>query len=392
MRTIFHCDINNCFASIEMAVCPELRGKAIAVCGDPRERRGIVLAKSEAAKKCGVKTGDPLWIARQKCPQILFIRPHFEVYQRYSDEIRRYYEEFTPLVEPFGMDECWLDMTDNVHGNDEQADLLAHYIRRGISRIFGVTVSVGVSFNKVFAKLGSDMKKPDAVTHIYSDRFRDQIWELPVSNLLGGGNSTENKLRKYGIRTIGDLACSDRKFIAGTLGKNGDLIWRYANGLDESPVENVHAVRQSLGHGTTLPADVYSLAELWPVIMRLSDSVAFELQKEGFAGRGIQIYVRDSLLQFHEFQRRLPFAMDASRVIADFSLMMVSQNYDWRLGVRAFGIRIFALEKQASGLQLELFDDHGWRLKNQTARKTDQTILKIQSRFGEKAIFRGGRA
>ena len=165
MRTIFHCDINNCFASIEMAREPNLRGKAIAVCGDPQSRRGIVLAKSEAAKRCGVATGDPLWMACQKCPSIVFVPPHFELYEAYSRELRRYYGRYTPLVEPFGLDECWLDLTDNVrHGTS--AEELAETIRTDIKRIFDITVSIGVSFNKVFAKLGSDMKKPDAVTYI----------------------------------------------------------------------------------------------------------------------------------------------------------------------------------------------------------------------------------
>lgn len=391
MRTIFHCDINNCFASIEMAVNPSLRGLAIAVCGDPAQRRGIVLAKSEAAKKCGVKTGDPLWIARQKCPQIRFVLPHFEVYEAYSVQIRKVYERYTPLVEAFGLDECWLDMTDAVEQKFELADKLANQIRQEISRLFNVTISVGVSFNKVFAKLASDLKKPDAVTHIDFAHFREKVWGLPVSSLWGVGRSTNCKLGRCGIITIGDLALSDRRYIHNLLGKNGDALWGYANGMDESPV-NIEAVaRQSLGHGTTLPADVYSSMELWPVIERLSDRVAFELQYEGFIGHGIQIYIRDNLLKFHEYQRELSFGIYASRMIADYSLMMLSQHYDWRHGIRAFGIRLYHLERMDAGRQLSLFEDHFQANRNRREGETDKLIRSIQARFGEKSITRGGR-
>lgn len=374
-----------------MAVQPQLRGKAIAVCGDPAERRGIVLAKSELAKRCGVQTGDPLWLARQKCPSICFVRPHYEIYEAYSKRIREYYERYTPLVEPYGVDECWLDMSSILRGDRAAADKQAYHIKEEIKRIFGVTISVGISFNKVFAKLGSDMKKPDAVTHIYFEHFREQIWGLPVSTLLGVGRATSKKLCQTGIMTIGELAHSDRRFIHGLLGKCGDTLWNYANGLDDSPVVNVRAVRQSLGHGMTLPADVYSSVELWPVIERLSDCIANELQQEGFLGRGIQIYVRDCQLCYHEFQREISFAVNASRLIAEYSLMMVSQYYNWENGIHAFGIRLFHLERHESGRQLELFEEPLLKSRNTRESRVDQMIRAIQLRYGEKTLYRGGR-
>ncbi|MBQ9395400.1 MAG: DNA polymerase IV [Proteobacteria bacterium] len=389
MRTIFHCDINNCFASIEMALNPSLKGRAIAVCGDPAQRRGIVLAKSEPAKKCGVKTGDPLWMAKQKCPQILFITPHYDIYEQYSMNIRQYYEQFTPFVEPFGIDECWLDVTSNVRGNDEMAEALAHHIRLNIRRIFDVTISVGISFNRIFAKLGSDMKKPDAVTHIKYEDFRQKTWCLPVSSLLGVGRSTSQKLRRIGILTIGDLAQSQREFIRKQLGKCGDALWLYANGLDDSDVCTERPPRQSLGHGTTLPQDVFSCHELWPTIQILAERIAFELLDEGFLARGIQIYVRDNQLRFHEFQHELPFDLYAARVIADYSLMMLSQHYDWEFGIRAFGIRLFHLERRDAARQLSLFENTALEARNRAEGRVDTAIRDIQKRFGSKSIDRG---
>ena len=391
MRTIFHCDINNCFASIEMAMHPELRQHPLAVCGDPSQRRGIVLAKSESAKKWGVRTGDTVWRARQKCPDLRFVLPHFEIYERYSAQIRAYYEQYTPQVEPYGIDECWLDVTDCVRHLARPAEELAHRIRMDIHRIFGVTISVGVSFNKAFAKLGSDMKKPDAVTCILPEHFREQIWPLPVSSLFGAGRSTTERLGQIGVKTIGQLACSDRSWIRTRLGKNGEKLWCYANGLDDAPVTNESRERQSLSHGTTLNRDVFSSAELWPVIEGLSDKIAFELQEEGFAAQAIQIYVRDSELCFHQYQMRLSFLVEASRLIAEYSLMLLSQGYDWRLPIRAVGIRLFQLEHGDRGRQLPLFGEREQYLRNRREKATDGVLRSIQSRFGETTIYRGGR-
>ena len=389
MRTIFHCDINNCFASIEMAMNPALRRFPVAVCGDPALRRGIVLAKSELAKKCGVATGDPLWLARQKCPQIRFVLPHFDVYEQYCRSIRRYYAQYTPLVEPFGLDECWLDLS-GYADNAVSAQLeLADRMREDIKRLFDVTISVGISFNKVFAKLGSDMKKPDAVTYIAKDRFRDQIWGLPVSALLGVGRSSNEKLHRSGILTIGALALSDRNFIRAMLGKNGLMIWEFANGLDESPVTSQREPRQSLGHGTTLPQDAHCSADLWPVIQKLSQRIAFELQDEGLVARGMQIYVRDCTLMFHQYQMGISFGIEASAVIADYALMMLSQHYTWVLPVRAFGIRLFHLEQKNAPRQRSLFENRQQLQRDLKNSAIDRTIREIQKHFGSSIIERG---
>ena len=235
-RIVLHSDLNNCYASIECMLHPELKGKYIAVCGNTAERHGIVLAKNQLAKKCGIKTGDVIWEAKQKCPQLTIVPPHMDEYLKFSKIVREIYLRYSPEVEAFGIDESWIELTGS-HLLQHQTPLeIANEIRETVKSEVGLTVSIGVSFNKIFAKLGSDMKKPDAVTVITPESFRDQVWPLPVSDILYVGRATTEKLRRYGITTIGDLARSDMDFITRLLGKNGVSIWRYANGLDTSRV------------------------------------------------------------------------------------------------------------------------------------------------------------
>ena len=228
-RSILHCDMNNFYASVECMLDPVLKKYPVAVCGSVEERHGIVLAKNYAAKAFGIKTGDAVWQAKQKCRNLVVVPPHFEEYIKYSKLARSVYSRYTDQVEPYGMDECWLDVsgTENIFGSPEK---VANDIRETIKFELGLTISVGVSFNKIFAKLGSDMKKPDAVTVIPKDTFRDKIWGLPAADLLGVGRATQRVLDSYCIRTIGDLAKTDPDFLNRRLGKNGIALWQYANG------------------------------------------------------------------------------------------------------------------------------------------------------------------
>jgi DNA polymerase-4 len=383
MRAILHCDINNCFASIETAINPKLLGLPVAVCGNPLERRGIVLAKSEQAKKYGVKTGDTLWEARQKCKDIIFIPPHYDTYVQYSEAIQKYYAQFTPQIEPFGLDECWLDVSH--HPDPIQ---LAEQIRQDIRRIFHITVSIGVSFNKVFAKLGSDLKKPDAVTAIPAETYRHIIWGLPVSTLLGAGRATSENLRRIGICSIGQLASADRKMIRARLGKHGDKLWCAANGQDNSPVLPIHLrePRQSIGHGTTLPYDMHASHELWPTIQVLAERTAFGLHSEALSGLGIAIMVRDTTLCFRQYQTNLRQPIASSSTIAQYALMLLSQHYPWDFPIRAFSIRVFHLVPENTPRQLSLFDMSASKARQNV---TDRTLQAIQTRYGTQALYRG---
>lgn len=389
MRTIFHCDINNCFASIEAAIRPELANLPIAVCGNPKERKGIVLAKSEAAKKCGVKTGETIWQAQQKCPNLKCVPPNYNTYIQYSRAFNKYYRTHTPIVEPFGLDECWLDMTGCIPSHETPVER-ANKIRDDIRRIFHVTISIGISFNKVFAKLGSDMKKPDAVTYIPQHNFQTLIWGLPVSSMLGVGPSTTTKLHQIGILTIGQLAASDQNFIQSMLGKNGKMLWNYANGNDDAPVlsEEHLPPRQSLGHGMTLPHNAHSSSELWPIIQILAERTAFELQQENLCAYGIAISIRDNELQTRQFQTQPGHALRTSTEIAQYALMLLSQHYPWQSPVRAFGIRTYQLKSRTQRQMTfnEYLQNQAQQAKTETI---DRTIQTIQSRYSTHVLYRG---
>lgn len=293
---ILHCDMNNFYASVECLFQPALRDKPVAVAGDPLERHGIVLAKNNIAKQFGVQTGDALWMARQKCPDIVFTPPHYDRYIDFSQMAHEIYEEYTDQVESFGLDECWLDVTNSekLYGCGKQ---IADELRARIRSELGITASVGVSYNKIFAKLGSDLKKPDATTVIGTD-FREKIWHLPANMLLYVGQATYSKLLKYGIRTIGDLAQTDLSFLERLLGKNGIMLWCFANGLDTSPVSNSKSlpIIKTIGNSTTAPRDLVTENDIKIILYILSESVAERMRMEKFYCRSVQITIRDNTL------------------------------------------------------------------------------------------------
>jgi len=257
-RIIFHCDCNSFYASVELLGRPELRHLPVAVCGDPESRHGIILAKNEAAKTFGVKTAETIWQARKKCPELVLLPAHHRRYAEISKKVNSIYEEYSDLVEPFGIDESWLDVTGSVHlfGGDPVA--LADTLRERIRAEVGITISVGISFNKVFAKLGSDYKKPDATTVISRENFQELVWPLPVTDLLYVGHAAKNAFQRFRIATIGELAVFDKDALFTILGKNGVQLHDFANGLDTSPVAPARqsAVPKSVGNGLTFPRNL----------------------------------------------------------------------------------------------------------------------------------------
>lgn len=298
--------MNNFYASVECMLDPALRKYPVAVCGSVEERHGIVLAKNYAAKAFDVKTGDAVWQAKQKCRNLVVVPPHFEEYIKYSKLARSVYSRYTDQVEPYGMDECWLDVsgTENIFGSPEK---VANDIRETIKFELGLTISVGVSFNKIFAKLGSDMKKPDAVTVIPKDTFRDKIWGLPAADLLGVGRATQRVLDSYCIRTIGDLAKTDPDFLNRRLGKNGIALWQYANGNDRSRVMNADFVSpvKSVGHGITTIEDLENDEQVWPVFLELTQDIGHKLRVHKKCADGVAIHIRDNTLFSKQWQTAL---------------------------------------------------------------------------------------
>lgn len=335
---ILHSDMNNFYASVECLDNPSLRGKPMAVAGDPDARHGIVLAKNYEAKNYGITTGDPLWMARQKCPEIIFKPPRYDRYIQFSQAAGQIYEEYTDKVESFGLDESWLDVSEstNLFGNGKE---IADEIRNRIKHELGITASVGVSYNKIFAKLGSDMKKPDATTVIGLD-FKEKIWHLPADMLLYVGKATFNKLLKYGIHTIGDLTCTAPDFLERLLGKNGVMLWAFANGLDRSPVSHSysHRIIKTIGNSTTTPRDLTTDTDVKIILYILSESIAERIRGERFYCRSVQISIRDNTLASYERQGQLQIPTSTSQAIFTKAYELYQSNRPVN-PVRSLGVK-----------------------------------------------------
>lgn len=381
---ILHSDMNNFYASIECRDNPELLGKPVAVAGDPEARHGIILAKNYEAKKYGVATGDPLWLARQKCPEIVFTAPHYEKYIEVSQAAHGIYEKYTNQIEAFGLDECWLDVTASAHlfGRGKE---IADEIRSRVKKELGITASVGVSYNKVFAKLGSDLKKPDATTVIGED-FRSKIWNLPADMLLYVGRATYGKLLKYGIKTIGDLACADLGFIERLLGKNGEMLWAFANGLDRSPVSHTYSRRiiRTIGNSTTTPRDLVSDEDIKIILYILAESVAERMRAEDFRCRGVQISIRDSSLASYERQGRLRIPSCTAQAVFEKAYELYQNNRPAN-PVRSLGVRAINLA-YTEYRQLSFLEED---LRDQKQEELERGIDRMRKKYGHYTIQRG---
>lgn len=384
-RVILHSDLNNFFASVECLYKPELKNRAVAVIGDPEARHGIVLAKNENAKKYGVQTGDPVWLARQKCNEIVFIEPHYDLYLKYSKHVREIYADYTDKVEPFGLDECWLDVSDStaIYGSGKE---IADALRLRIKEELGVTVSVGVSFNKIFAKLGSDLKKPDATTVIESGHFKEIVWPLKVNELLYVGRQTHAKLNRRGIFTIGDLAKANPDNLRFMLGKNGVMLWKFANGLDTSPVSNIGAksLIKTVGNSTTCPRDLVCDNDVKIVLSVLAEKVSQRLREYGFICSTVQLGVRGTDLHWFERQKPLEIPNRTAKSIFDAAFSLYKQSSDGS-PVRSLSVRACKLEP-SDYIQLSLLPDMA---KLERQEQLEAAIDKIRFRYGNDAIKSG---
>ncbi len=379
-----HSDINACYVSIELIDRPELRGLPVAVGGDVESRHGIILAKSDAAKRCGIKTGMVLWQAWQLCPELTVLRPHYEKYERYSRAARAIYAQFTDRQEPFGLDESWLDITGCHAWKDGY--LAAEEIRRRMKRELGLTVSVGVSWNKPFAKLGSDYRKPDAVTVFGRDNFRQAIWPLPASALLFVGPATTRALGAMGIRTIGQLAQADPECLRLRLGKSGITLYRYANGWDESPVRRFDCPppQKSVGCSTTPPRDLLCEDDVRAVLLALTEEVGGRLRAGQVKAGLIEVSARDAdTLGWTSRQAMLERPTDVTRELFQTAMALFRALHAWPKALRGVGLRAGALCHADEPEQTDLFTDYA-RLDGQ--RRLDAAVDAIRERYGKQAI------
>lgn len=382
MRAILHSDMNSYYASVEMMLNPSLRGKAVAVCGSTENRHGIVLAKSELAKKAGVKTGMVNWEAKRCCPNLIMVKPQYDQYIKFSALAKGIYGRYTDQIEPFGMDECWLDITGSNMGSPPA---IAESIRKSMREELGLTVSIGVSYTKIFAKLGSDMKKPDAITCITPESYQTQVWPLPASDLLYVGRATTEKLHRRGIDTIGGIAQCDKLLLKSWLGINGIKLWEFANGLDNSRVRpyGYEPIAKSVGHGITCTDDLVDENEVLQVLFELAQGVSLRLREAELMATRVQIWIRDCNLYHREFQCKLQYPTQSWREMVDCAMEVFRLRYTWQYPIRSVTIRAIDLISTKIPLQLDLFGNHAERKRNDDL---EIAIEDIQRRFGRDAV------
>lgn len=383
-RTILHVDLNNFYASAECLYNPSIRDKPVVVCGDVESRHGIVLAKNYLAKALGVKTGEAIWEAKNRAPGLVLVRADYQKYLRFSRLARAIYADYSDKIEPFGIDEAWIDITgtEKIFGTGlEIADL----IRERLKNEIGLSGSVGVSFNKIFAKLGSDMNKPDKSTCITEDNFRDVVWPLPVGEMLYVGRSTRRKLESRAIYTIGDLANRDVSDLKLFLGVWGETLHTFANGCDREPVRltGESSIIKSVGNSTTAVRDLMNTEDVKLIVYVLAESVAARLRKHGFKCRTVSISVRGSDLMSFDRQGKLSGPTFLSDDIASKAMELIHANYRWEKPIRSIGVRGTDLVTADSHLQLDLFDN-----RNMNAENLAFTVDDLQKRYGHYSIQR----
>lgn len=380
-RIILHSDCNSFYASVECLHRPEIRDKPVAVGGDVEQRHGIILAKNDHAKKYNIKTGEALWQARQKCPDLVIVPPRFELYQRFSKLCHEIYLDYSDRVEPYGLDECWVEVT----ARDADGVKIAHEIRERIKHELGITVSIGVSYNKIFAKLGSDYKKPDAVTEISRDNYKEIAWPLPAGDLLYVGSATRRKLESYARHTIGDLANTPEQTLKGWFGKWGSVLYAFSNGYDLSPVSRYddQQVVKSIGNSTTTPRDLVDNEDVKIILYVLADSVARRLREHGCKGRTISITVRDNQLSSFTRQHTLSRYTNITAEIAQAGMELFVQHYHWQCPIRSIGISISDLVSDSTPLQLDLFGEGQEQLRRE---QLDTAVDSLKNRFGTNVV------
>ena len=386
MKTdVLHCDANNFYASVEMAKDPSLRGKNLAVCGDPQKRHGIILAKSEGAKRLGVKTGQTIREAQERCPDLILIPPDFPSYVKYSKALFNLYTSYTDRVESFGLDECWLDVSGS-HTLFGSSEHIAEELRRRAREELGITISVGVSFTKVFAKLGSDYKKPDAQTLISEENYKEIAWPLPVQDILMVGAGEHS----VGIRTIGDLARTDEALLVQKLGKMGSTLRAWANGEEDSPVKLYYETHkpESVGNGSTAEKDLTTRDECIQLITAMAERVGTRLRRHGMLANGVHLYIKSNALTTRGKQRRIPMPTASATDLKDAALPLLDEL--WKEGsslpVRAITITAIYLIDSKEYVPTSLFENDELAQKH---TRLEKSIDKIRDKYGSDVIRRG---
>lgn len=385
-RTILHVDCNKFYASVECLHRPEIRHLPVVVGGSVEERHGIILTKNEVASKFGIKTGEAIWQAKNKCPNLVVVPPNFPLYMRFSRLVREICKDYTDLIEPFGLDECWLDVSgsSSLFGDGEQ---IAQEIRKRVKFELGISVSIGVSYNKIFAKLGSDYKKPDAITVITKQNYKDLVWKLPANDLLYIGPATYKKLVSNFRYTIGDVANTDPEKLHRWFGKWGYIIHSFANGYDQDPVSKMSQVSliKSIGNSTTTNRDLTCDNDVKMILFVLAESVARRMRDHGFVGSLIKISVRNNKLESFTRQHKIEFSTDITEDIVKQAFLLFKENYFWKDPIRSIGISVGNLQDKSAVAQISMFND---QQRIEKLERLDQAVDCLKRRYGNFCISR----
>lgn len=388
-RWIIHSDINHCYAQIEEMMYPELRNVPMAVGGHEEDRHGIILAKNDLAKKYHIKTGESLRDAFQKCPELLIVPPHYDDYLFYTEEVKRIYREYSDKVESFGLDEAWIDITGTEKLFHKTAMELAEEIQRRVFKELGLTVSMGLSFNKVFAKLGSDLDKKQGLAVITRDNFKDMVFPLPIADILYIGKATSSQLNERNIYTLGDLALSSKEYIKSFLGKNGEMVWLFANGYDTLSVNSSQQVIKSVGNDITAKHDIHTIEEAKIVLSMLAESVAKRLRQSNKLGSVISIGMRYKDLQGLSRQKRVDTPTNIAQEILDMGMILLRDNWNMAIPLRSLSISVSSLvEKETYAYQMSLFNTANEEDRYEQLH-LEEIIQEIKERWGEKSIKYG---
>lgn len=391
MRAILHCDLNNFFASVEMLSKPELRNVPMAVSGDPNKRHGIILAKNQIARKYGIYTPETVYSALKKCPNLVLVKPHYEEYVKYSELVNEIYKKYTDRVEKFSIDESFLDVTEStaIFGTPYE---IAYKIKEEIKSKYNLTISVGVSFNKTFAKLGSDLKKPDAITVISFDNYKEKIYKLPVNMLLYVGKNTTAKLNKLGIKTIEDLALSNKYRIIKHFGKLGEQIYNHANGIDNDPVKFYYEKeeRKSISKGITFESDINDIRVLEKEFIKLSSDVSFLLRKSNMRTSVVSIVYKDAMFVSSSRQRKISFTNSFDEICKNV-IELVRENYKNGVPIRYICVGLTGLKSNSEDEQLNIFNivekDRNIEKYNKNKEKATQVMDRLKDIYGDKIDY-----
>ena len=390
-RVILHCDCNGFFASVEIIDQPALKDVPMAVAGDPKNRTGIILAKNELAKACGIKTAETVYEAKRKCPNLVLVPPRHRRYQEVSRKVNALYLRYTDQVEPFGIDESWLDVTGSLSLLKTTGPRLADELRNRVREEIGITISVGVSFCKILAKMGSDLKKPDATTVLTRENFREKIWPLPAGAMMFAGRSTVALLAKRGIKTIGDIARAEADDLVKMMGKGGVQLWNHANGIDDDPVTPFDRRDEikSVGNGLTFPRDLVTMEELRAGVAMLADEVTTRLREHGVKCQTVQVHIKDPSMKTISRQTTLQHPTRLQAELIDQVMKLIRAN--WRAGAPVRALTITAtnlIPEDEDASQLSLFEDGGAK-RLEKLEKLEDAVYNIRTRFGPDSIKAG---